>query len=376
MRIVIPVLNFGKSGGYRVLSKIADELICLGHTVRFMSPETSALPYFPTKADIFWVNKDGEIVERSEYEKRKKDSGFYIFLKLFLGLKKLNKDSYDVIIANHSLTAFIIKCAGLKNKSIYYVQAYEAELLSVADGLKNKVLAYFYSLSYKMNFFTIVNAKIYLNYKKLKASRVLYPGVDFDLFYPDKKNPSQEKKIIIGTIGRLEKFKGTSFVVDAFKELKKKYPELQLHMAFADSNDFKQDKDIYCFHPKNDSKLADFYRSLDFYICAGYIQLGAFHYPVVEAMSCGIPVITTQYYPANETNAWMIRPKNKEDFVSQFELAMNNRLLKEKKIEQALDDVKQFDWKVVGKKLENYLNDFLQLENQNKGIADIKNVSS
>jgi len=376
MRIVIPVLNFGKSGGYRVLSKIADELIYLGHTVYFMSPETSAPPYFQTKAGIFWVNKNGEIVEPCVSKNIKTDRAFTIFLKLFRGLKKLNKNSYDVIIANHSLTASIIKFAGLKRKSIYYVQAYEGELVSIAGGLKNKFLGYFYSLSYKMDFFTIVNAEIYLNYKNLKASKLLYPGVDFNLFYPAKKNPSQGKKIIIGTIGRLEKFKGTRFVVDAFKELKKKHPELQLHLAFADANDFQEDKDIHCFHPRNDKELADFYRSLDYYICAGYIQLGAFHYPVVEAMSCGIPVITTQYYPANKTNSWLLRPKNVDDIVSQFELAINDFLVQQRKIQKALDDVKQFDWKVVGKKFENYLNDFIQIENQDKPIADIKNVSS
>ena len=222
MKILIPVINFGKSGGYRVLSKFADELVQLGHNVAFISPETSAQPYYPTNAKILWIDKKGNISENSDNKPILKESGFSIFLNLTKGLRKLPKDSYDVIIANHSLTAFAIKIAGLQHKSIYYVQAYEAELLMLLGGLKNHLLSHLYSLSYKMNLFTIVNAGIYLDYKKLKASRVLYPGVDFTLFYPSLEKPFNKNKIIIGTIGRMENFKGTRFIVDAFKELKKK----------------------------------------------------------------------------------------------------------------------------------------------------------
>jgi glycosyltransferase involved in cell wall biosynthesis len=158
----------------------------------------------------------------------------------------------------------------------------------------------------------------------------------------------------------MEHFKGTRFIVDAFKEFKKKYPGIQLHVAFGDAKDFMDHEDIYCFQPHGDKELGNFYRSLDYYICAGYTQLGAFHYPVAEAMSCGIPVITTKYYPANETNAWLIGPQNIRDIVFQFEMAGNNSLLKAKKVGQWLIDVKQFEWKLVAKKLNNYLNEFLQ----------------
>lgn len=365
MKILIPVLNFGKSGGYRVLAKFADELIQLGHNVDFISPETSARPYYPTKAKILWVDKDGQNIESSENKPILNESGFSIFLTLTKGLRKLPKDSYDIIIANHSLTTFAIKIAGFQHKSVYYVQAYEPELHILLGGLKNKILSHLYSFSYKMNLFTIVNASIYLDYKKLKASRILYPGIDFNLFYPNKENPLNKikrEKIILGTIGRMENFKGTRFVVSAFQELKKIYPEIQLHIAFADAKKFSSYEGIYFYQPDGDKELGNFYRSLDYYICAGYTQLGAFHYPVAEAMSCGIPVITTQYYPANEMNAWLIRPKNVQDIISQLRLTKDISL-KEKKVEQALTDVKQFEWKTVGKKLNSYLYEFRQSQN-------------
>ncbi len=362
MKILIPVLNFGKAGGYRVLSKLADELIYLGHSVNFMSPETSTEPYYPTKASVKWIDYNGDIIKDAKKEPALKESGLSIFQKLTKGLKKLPKDAYDVIIANHSLTIFPIKKAGLTHKILYYVQAYEPDFYNSPMDLKNRILCQLYSRSYKMNLFTVVNAGIYLNYKKLKASRVLYPGIDFKLFYPKEKNilEQRDNKVIIGTVGRMIPSKGTQYVVDAFQKLKQEYSSIELHVAFGDPDDFKNYEGIHCFQPHGDEALANFYRTLDYYFCAGYVQLGAFHYPVAEAMSCGVPVISTLYYPANETNAWLTRPRNTDEIVSQFRSAHSNSSLKEKKVQQALMDVQQFDWKLVGKRLNNYLNEFLQ----------------
>jgi glycosyltransferase involved in cell wall biosynthesis len=363
MRILIPVLNFGKSGGYRVLSKIADELIHLGHKVDFMSPETSIVPYYPTIASIKWIDKNGKIINHPKEKFVLNESGISTLRKLINGLQKLPKNSYDVIIANHSVTVIAIKRAGLIHKTLYYVQAYEPELYDLLAGFKNKILSYLSVYSYKMKLFTIVNAEVYLNYKKLNASRVLYPGIDFNNFYPIQKKVKNTNKIIIGTIGRIEPQKGTRYVLEAFNTLKKKYTNLRLHVAFGNPDDFSEYEDVYCFQPQGDRELGDFYRTLDYYICAGYTQFGAFHYPVAEAMSCGISLITTQYYPVSEINAWITIPQNAEDIVKRFELAQNNPTLQEKKINQALNDVKQFSWKKVGEKFNSYINEFI---NSNK----------
>jgi hypothetical protein len=76
-------------------------------------------------------------------------------------------------------------------------------------------------------------------------------------------------------------------------------------------------------------------------------------------MSCGVSVITTLYYPATKNNAWTIAPQKAEEIVKQLELAENNPDLKEKKIKQALNDVKQFAWPEVGKKFNTYLKEFI-----------------
>src|SRR5665647_746703 len=127
MKILIPVLGFGHSGGNRVLSKLADELIILGHFVEFLSPDTSNIPYFPTSASLLWADKNGNLTP-SHITTGKKGTALSNLVRLTKAILKLNKGTYDIIIANHSLTTIPIKIAGLVDKTLYYVKAYEPDL--------------------------------------------------------------------------------------------------------------------------------------------------------------------------------------------------------------------------------------------------------
>ncbi|CAN5496559.1 hypothetical protein BH11BAC3_BH11BAC3_01190 [soil metagenome] len=363
MNILIPVLTFGRSGGNRVLSKLADELIQLGHKVDFLCPDGNEDPYFPTLAGIQWVDSKGNNSKHNNPGSHNKENAFTIQKKLKNALSKIPKANYDVIIANHSLTVIPLQRTGWTNKILYYVQAYEPDFYVSIASFKSKILSQLSAFSYNAKLFTVVNADIYLKYKKLSATRTLYPGVDRKIFYPKDKSSIQSAndKIIIGTVGRMERMKGTQYVLEAFKILKSKNSNIELHVAFGIPSDLYEYEGIHCVQPHGDEALANYYRTLDYYFCGAFIQLGAFHYPVVEAMSCGVPVITTQYYPSNDDNAWLCRPGQAADLVTGFELAQTNPVLKEKKVRQALLDVKQFDWKLVGEKLNGYLEELVEI---------------
>jgi glycosyltransferase involved in cell wall biosynthesis len=368
MKILIPVLCFGRSGGYRVLSKIADELIYIGHDVEFLSPDGSEKPYFPTLAKVNWADSKGNIHQNENNNTHTTESFFSIQQKLTRGLRSIPKDAFDIIFANHSLTIFPILRNGLLYKTLYYIQAYEPEYYSIAGGFKHRLLAFLSELTYRKQVYKVVNADVYRVYKKLRASKVLYPGIDFSLFYsrPTKVVQGEaDNKIIIGTVGRLEKYKGTTYVLDAFLLIKQQYPDAELHVAFGNPEDFKNHPGVFCFQPDGDVALSNYYRSLNYYFCAGYVQLGAFHYPLAEAMSCGVPVITTAYYPATENNAWVIVPCNAASIVQRFEEAHANPVKTKEKVEQAILDTKQFDWKKVAQRLDGFLNE-LKLSSKSK----------
>jgi glycosyltransferase involved in cell wall biosynthesis len=359
MKILIPVLSFGNAGGYRVLSKLADELISLGNDITFICPDGSAAPYFPTTAKIQWIGKEGLLYGDYIHKPASVENFFTIQQKLKKAFRKIDIDSYDAILANHSLTVIPLARCGLLHKTIYYVQAYEPELYFLTGGIKNYILGMLSALSYRKNLYTVVNSEIYRHYKKLHSSKLLYPGIDFTLFYPGENSSDKGEKIIIGTVGRLERYKGTGYVLDAFKILKKKYPHAELHVAFGNPADFIGCQGVYCLKPENDKQLGDYYRSLNYYFCAGFTQPGAFHYPVAEAMSCGIPVISTLYYPVNAENVWLTEPYDARDIVDKFEQAYTNPVLRNAKKKKAFEDTRRFAWKETGKKLQGYFTELV-----------------
>ena len=187
------------------------------------------------------------------------ENAFSIQEKLSKALKNISYDAYDIVLANHSLTVNPIISGGWKSKTLYYVQAYEPEMFSIMGGIKNTILAFISSRSYQRKLFTVVNAGVYLNYKNLRAKRVLYPGVDMDVFYPGAHRDSKQK-IIIGTIGRAERFKGTKYVLQAFKILRQQYDNIELHIAFADAADFEPTEGLHIVQPHGDEALGAYYR--------------------------------------------------------------------------------------------------------------------
>jgi glycosyltransferase involved in cell wall biosynthesis len=344
MKILIPVFGFGKQGGYRVLSNLANTWIELGHEVTFLSISDSALPHYPTSARIIWVDRKGITLENPKIRKKSKLKFFKDILSLYKGLKSFKKDEFDVVLANQSHTTFPIYFSRLQCLKAYYIQADEVGTQLVLGGFKNYILSFLSRISYSLNFLRIVNAPLYLDYKYIKAQDYVYPAMDFNIFFPNEVQKASlvGKKLIIGCIGRVAAWKGTEDVIDAFKLLKIEGFNVELKIAFG-NEELSMINDISTVYPKNDSELSDFYKSLDILIAPGKIQLGAVHYPVIEAMACGVAVITTGYYPAYEGNSWIVRMSDPLDIANKIKMVVDDELYHQK-LKKAQEDVKDLSW--------------------------------
>lgn len=355
MRILIPVLNFDKTGGYRVLSKLADNFIEQGNEVVFLVPLHSELPYFPTKASIVWCNTKGRLFDSKP--KKLNYNAFKIFISLLLGIRRLSSlQAFDVIIANQSFTTFPVFFAGTQAKKIYYIQAFEPEMYFEFGSLKNYILGSISKLSYRLPFLKIVNSGIYCNHPLIRTSHIVYPGLDLSLFHAKNKSVDKEN-IVFGTIWRDEPTKGSAFILEAYHQVFEKNKNISLVLCFGKKELLDTSKKIATVLPTNDAELAAFYKSVDVYISAGTIQHGAVHYPVIESMACATTVITTPYYPANESNSYLIKPSDSVDIAEKMILAINNQNKWEIQIKNGLSSVRQFDWPVVSKKMLQIISD-------------------
>lgn len=305
MKILIPVLGFGKQGGYRVLSKLADAWADAGHIVHFLAPATSTTPYFPTRAKIITATRHGLSATSQLGDVSRKQTGADNILSLYAGLKEIGAN-YDVVLANHSLTAWPVRLANCGNaKKVYYIQAYEHQYFPITTSPIKHLLA---RASYHLGLVHISNSRTYPTGRAGRQTGFVPPGIDHATFFPRTDRPclTEQPTIALGTIGRTEPGKGTRFVLEAFEALHRADPRFRLRVAFGNlpegwSHPAAEVADIH-----GDAELAEFYRGLDILMVGCVGQIGAPHYPVIEAMACGTPVVHTGYFPGDEHNSWPV----------------------------------------------------------------------
>lgn len=352
MRVLIPSLGFARHGGYRVLSELASAWTRGGHTVEFLVPDTSAEPYFPTSATIRWVGADGVVSSRRPAKGEARETGLRNLLVLWRGLRKIRRD-YDAVLANHSFTPWPIWFAGVDRRRVfYYIQAYEPEYFKEVGAPGKEWLS---RMSYYLPYRQIVNADVYVGYENIAARDVVPFGIDLQTFHPRRTAPlSNPDKIILGCIGRSEPAKGTGYVLEAFEMLARDDPRFHLKVAYGNLPAGWSHPSATIVTPQGDKGLAAFYRSVDIMIAAGTVQHGAPHYPVLEAMASGTPVVNTGYLPANPSNSWIAEPRNSRSLVECVRAVVADPNLSQR-TGRALEAVKEFEWGVVAAQMMSIL---------------------
>lgn len=354
MKILIPSIGFARAGGYRVLSQLADYWIADGHQVDFLVHAESEDPYFPTSAEILYVSSAGSIAhEKRPVAKKLGFKAYRNLFSLFRGLSKVGAN-YDIILANQSLTAWPVALAECGHaKKFYYVQAYEPEYYALMPGFKAMVYKWLSVKSYSFRLVQICNAAIYLKYKEIEAIDWVPPGIDKNIFYAKshRKNLATTSHIVLGCIGRHEPQKGISYVLAAFEALTKIDQRFRLRVAYGNLPSDYSHPLLEVVIPKNDHELSEYYRSLDIMLAPGTVQLGAVHYPVLEAMSCGVPIVTTGYSPATVDNAWIVPIKDAGAIAAAvLDIIKSPIDSVETKVELAERATDMFSWPIVANK--------------------------
>lgn len=359
MDILIPVTGFGRAGGFRVLSKLADEWARAGHRPAFLAPNWSDPPYYPTVAEILWVDRWGvkrPLVPRSSSAGPAQGGVSGVarsLLALWLGIQRSGR-RWDAIIANHSLTAWPVALAPVGGKKTYYVQAYEPEYYGGRPGLRGRVLQGLARGSYSLPLRQIANAPLYLGYRACRARSWVPPGLDLELFRPragGAGDADPARPLVVGCIGRLEPEKGTRIALDGFREFVRRHPgAARFRLAdFGVPQEWFADLDLERVSPGNDAELAEYYRSLDVLLAMGTVQHGAHHYPVMEAMACGVTVVTTGYMPASPANAWIVEPAAAEAAAALAEILGSPAAVAEKRA-RAREAIEAYAWPEIGRR--------------------------
>ncbi|SFQ11089.1 Glycosyltransferase involved in cell wall bisynthesis [Geopseudomonas sagittaria] len=339
MNIIIPILGFGKAGGYRVLSKLANEFIKQGNSVTFVTPAYGKTPYYPTTAKI--------INTKSLFRDTPIIRVLFGIISIWLRILKMENGH---VLANHNLTAYIAYALPKKFKKTYYVQAYEVNLMRSFLG---KLVAY---ISYFLPVKKIVNSEKILPRYFHKISGTVPAGIDLELFYRESKIYDKSKKIRIGCIGRTERYKGTNEIIEAFSSIIKKY-DVELNIAVHTPKIPDTIKDsTKSFSISSDKELSEFYDKNEIIVATGLIEDGAFHYPCAEGMASG-KIVISNYSPLVEeqhkTHAQLqLRKITSSKIAKALEYAINMTADEQKlETEKNKEIISKYSWEIVSNEM-------------------------
>jgi len=346
MKIFIPMLGFGKAGGHRVLSNFATEWQRLGHEVTFLCPKDYHDLYYPTTARIEYVPTLYSILPNRLRKKLVRD--FLGLVSLFFALVRRAGQS-DLIVANRDLTAFPTRLAALlrRARGVYYIQAYEPDFYEFKNPRLRAVARAISASTYALALLRIVNAPLYKNFEEIRSTHVAPPGVDIATFHPKPPptTPTRNAQVTLGCIGRAQIWKGTKDVVDAVQMLRDRGHDVRLKVAFHLPQEFAHLDWIEFVQPHGDTNLAAFYRSCDFFIAAGKIQYGAFHYPAAESLAVGTTLVGSPYFPATDANAYLFQECNPHSILDALLRALgDDEAARRERAQTGVRDVAGLSW--------------------------------
>lgn len=188
---------------------------------------------------------------------------------------------------------------------------------------------------------------------------VIHSGVDLQKFTPSKNKAVSKvevkidpKKFVIGYCGRISEEKDLVTLRDAFVTLKNKFPELTLLIvgdgSGEDAEKIKRTQGVIVTGFVKD--VTPYLKAMDIFVLPSITETTSL--ATLEAMSTGIPVITTPVgmlteYVHNNENGYLFPPGNVEYLSKKIENLISEPRKRISMGEKARETVAKFSWKLT-----------------------------
>lgn len=188
-------------------------------------------------------------------------------------------------------------------------------------------------------------------------------GIDMEAFKPREVNKLfKAEDIVIGTIKTLEEKYGIRYLIDAFKVLVDKYPELPLKLLLVGGGSLEnkiRDK-IKNLGIENTVKLTGnvpfeevvrYHNMIDIYVALSVLDSESFGVAIVEASACETPVVVSKVGGLPEVvedgiTGIVVPKENVEKAAEAIEKLLLNKTLREQMGKAGRERVKKFyNWK-------------------------------
>ena len=293
MRIVFPLLNLSMSGGMRVALQYAIGLADRNHEVILVVPDNAAAQYFTLTSNVRLIRVPVQKIGN-------RDLGYLaVVCSLVRAIPKC-----DIIFATGWQTVYPALFVSRKNVKKFHLIQHDDDVINSERSLllrwRNNLL---FRYVYRLPIIKIVVSDWLksLFWSKYKQPTVrISNGVDpakFNGAEPFIWTPPTETYDIL-CIARNVRWKGFEDIVSALRLLVPKYPNIRLIAATQDNIKVPSDLPIVLQRPKDDMHLGSLYRSCSVFVCSSWQE--GYGLPPLEAMACGVPVITTDCGGVND----------------------------------------------------------------------------
>ena len=174
--------------------------------------------------------------------------------------------------------------------------------------------------------------------------QVIYHGVNFNIFKPKEDDTTEKKQTYFLHISQYQPKKNIEGIIEAYKMIE--FPKPPLKLVVPGFNKFVSDDKIEIINkPVNHHEAAELYRGAIAFVFPSLHE--TFGMPILEAMACGCPVITSDRTGCAEIAgdaALLVNPYSVEDIARAMELIIKDEKLRRDLARRGLKRSKQFTW--------------------------------
>ena len=319
----------GVCGGSKIILEHANRLTNRGHKITLISHDK--------RPDWFNLNENVDFIQ-VPWDK--------------ILCESIPKTS-DIIVATYWRE--IYECVEQKIAPVIYFEQGDFHLFDL-DKLDDRTYNYIDKSLKQIEYIYTVSS---FAQQKLKTvynveSKVIPNAVDDKVFYyvPHKENEIPN----ITIIGSEEtEFKKIQNILDALNIIKQKGYEIKLN--WITPTEPKKNLNLKPIVNPPQKIIGDTLRNTDIYICASMYE--SFCLPVLEAMTCGAAIVTTNnggnmdFIKDNE-NALIIQKNDINDIVGKVEKILNSKKLKDFLVKNGVEESAQYSWDTTINKIEKY----------------------
>lgn len=321
IHIVYVLTHVGICGGVKIIFDHANNLVRMGMKVTLIShfPKPT---WYPINCDYIQVSFEKELAE---------------------GIPNC-----DVVVATY--WDHIQACVDVNKAPVVYFEQGDFHIFDY-NSLHPTIKDFIYKQFQLPKFiFTVSNQCAKLIKEIYNRDALVIPNaIDGTIFNDkiDRFNKIEEPYILMVGNPNLA-FKGIGEIIDAFSIVKTQIPNIKLYLIspIEPKSEIKDKIDKIFVNPPQ-QQIADLYRKALLYVCASHYE--SFCLPVLEAMACGCPVVSTGNvgvleYAKNNYNALIAKIGDPLDIATKMLKILKNDDLRNKLIKNGLLTAKKFEW--------------------------------